>query len=134
MKGEKWKDIPELEGYFVLSNMGRVMRLEYEKIYKNGALYILPDKLIKPQIIYSKNNFKNDYPEFVTSRVVLNGTRYNFMLARLIYYLFVRKYDMNDNRKIILCKDTNNLNIIPTNLKLDLIGEKQSHCGKRENG
>jgi hypothetical protein len=30
IKGERWRDIPGLEGYFMVSDFGRVRRLEYE--------------------------------------------------------------------------------------------------------
>jgi len=51
ISGERWKDIPGLEGYYIVSNRGRVKRLEYEMEYSNGALYTKPKKIIKPGII-----------------------------------------------------------------------------------
>ncbi len=36
MKGERWKTVPGLEGYYVISNLGRVKRLEYEIQYDDG--------------------------------------------------------------------------------------------------
>jgi NUMOD4 motif len=59
IKGEKWKEIPGFEGYFMVSNFGRVKRLEYEMQYKNGAIYIKPEKIIKPGIVGKINKLKN---------------------------------------------------------------------------
>ncbi|HUZ60670.1 MAG TPA: NUMOD4 domain-containing protein, partial [Hanamia sp.] len=70
INGEKWKDILGLEGYFMVSNFGRVKRLEYEMTYRNGAIYIKPEKIIKPMIIRQKNKLKNDFTQFLVNRVM----------------------------------------------------------------
>ncbi len=38
IKDEKWKDIPDLDGYYQISSYGRIKRLEYEMEFKNGAI------------------------------------------------------------------------------------------------
>ena len=61
LKGERWKDITDLEGHYMLSNMDRIKQLTYERIYKNGAVYIIPERVIKPMICRSRNNLRNDH-------------------------------------------------------------------------
>jgi hypothetical protein len=117
LKGERWEYIPGLEDYFLVSNLGRIKRLSYERIYKNGAVYTLPERLIKPMSVRAHNNFKKDYLDFLTVRLTLNGIRYNFMLSRLVYYCFVAKFDLDDEDILILNKDNNSLNILPNNLQ-----------------
>src|SRR5437016_3321940 len=117
IKGEKWKDIPDLDGYFVISNFGRIKRLEYETQYKNGAIYIKPEKIIKPALVKQPNRHMKDYTLFLTGRVVLNVIRHNFMLSRLVYHCFVEQIDLTDHTMVIRFKDDNHFNIRPSNLK-----------------
>jgi len=57
IKGERWKDIPGLEDYFMVSNFGRVKRLEFEMQHDNGVTYRRAEKIIKPNHVKQKNNF-----------------------------------------------------------------------------
>jgi hypothetical protein len=116
IKGEHWKDIPNLGGYFMVSNMGRIKRLEYEMAYKNGAIYIKEERIIKPQKAVTTNEFKNDTVEYLATRITLNKIRYGFTLSRLIYYCFVEKFDLKDQSILILNKDCDGLNVSPKNL------------------
>lgn len=125
IRGERWEDIPGLDGYFVISNYGRVKRLQYETEYKNGAIYTKPEKIIKPQIINQPNHYKGDRTFFLTNRVMLNGIRYNYSVARLVYYCFVSQFDVADQNIVIVCKDGDNFNIRPSNLQQLTRAEKQ---------
>jgi hypothetical protein len=128
--GEQWKDIPGLEGYFMISDHGRVRRLEYKMEYRNGAIYIKPEKIIKPQIARAPNRYKKDFQQFLTSRVTLSGRRHNFTVNRLVYYCFVRRFNMEDPNRVILCKDKDNFNVQPGNLILATLSEKQTRTVK----
>lgn len=125
IRGEKWKDIPGLEGYFQISNCGRIKRLEYETQYRNGAIYIKPEKIIKPNLVKQSNRYKKDCTLFLTGRVTLAGIRHNFMLSRLVYYCFVQRFDLADHTTVIQFKDDDHFNIRPSNLKKVTLSEKQ---------
>src|SRR5689334_22254904 len=94
LEGEEWEDIPDLDGYFLISNFGRIKRQQYEMQYRNGAFYIKPEKIIKPQIVRQPNKFKKDYTYFLAGRVTLSGKRYNITVARMVYYCFVEQFDL----------------------------------------
>lgn len=125
IRGEEWKDIPGLEDYFLISNFGRVKRLEYEMQYRNGAIYTKPEKIIKPIIVKQFNKFKKDYSSFLTCRVTLNGKRRTLMISRIVYCLFVHPFNLDNYTKVILCKDLDNFNIRPSNLQLVTVSQKQ---------
>lgn len=116
IKGERWKDIPGLEGYFMVSNYARVKRLEYEIVNKKGIVHVKHKKIIKPTVLQARNKFKNDFTKALHTRIVLSGVGYHFSLTRLVYNCFVKQFDMNDKTILILCKDADNLNVIPSNL------------------
>jgi hypothetical protein len=125
IKGEKWKDLPELEGYYQISNFGRIKRLEYEMEYKNGAIYLKNEKIIKPTIVKQPNYFKKDHTYFLSNRVIFNKRKHNFTIARIVYYLFVEQFDYDDSGIVIICKDANNFNIRPSNLRKMRLSQKQ---------
>jgi len=131
IKGEIWKDIDGLQDYYQVSNYGRIKRLEYEMQYKNGAI-LKPQKIIKPAIVKQFNKFKNDYSCFLVNRVTFKNSRHNFSIARLVYYSFVGKFDIDDHNIVIICKDGNNFNIRPDNLKKGSVGEKQQRTVTRK--
>ncbi len=131
IKGEKWKDMPDLEGYYQISSYGRIKRLEYEMEYKNGAIYLKEEKIIKPTIIKQINKFKKDHTYFLTNRITFNKRRLNLTIARIVYYCFVEQFNYEDSRIVIICKDGDNFNIRPSNLRKVTISQKQQRIVER---
>ena len=130
--GEQWKYLPGLEEYYQISNYGRIKRLEYEMEYKNGAIYLKQEKLIKPTIIRQPNKFKKDFTYFLTNRVVFNKKKHHFTIARIVYYCFVEQFDYENSDIVIICKDGNNFNIKPSNLKKVTISQRQKRTVQRK--
>ncbi|MBX2925878.1 MAG: hypothetical protein KF746_27025 [Chitinophagaceae bacterium] len=65
-KGEKWEDIPGLDGYYLVSNYGRVKRVRRELRRTDGNMYILREMIIIPCIMKAPNKHMNDlYHSFV---------------------------------------------------------------------
>lgn len=116
IRHERWKDLPGLEGYYQISNYGRIKRLEYEMKYKNGAIYLKEEKIIKPGIIHQPNKFKKDTTCFLRNRVVFKKKKYSFTIARIVYHCFVEHFDYADPNVVIICRDGDNFNIKASNL------------------
>jgi len=132
MKGEEWEDIPGLDGYFRVSNFGRVKRLEYEMQYRNGAIYIKPEKIIKPTITKQPNNYIGDSTHFLTIRLTLFGKRYSYTIARLVYNCFVHLFNMADHNIVVLTNDFDNFHLKLSNLMLTTLGKKQKRIFQRK--
>lgn len=132
IKGEKWKDLPELEGYYQISNYGRIKRLEYEMEYKNGVIYLKEEKIIKPGIIKQVNKFKKDNTCFLTNRVIFNKRKHNFTIGRILYYCFIEHFNYEDSDRVIICKDGDNFNLRPSNLRKVTISQKQQRTVERK--
>ena len=75
IKGERWEDIPGLDGYFMVSDYGRIKRLEYETQYRNGSIHVKPEKMIKARISKSPNKYKKDYINFLCASLALKKKR-----------------------------------------------------------
>lgn len=119
MPGEKWKPLPGLEDYYEVSNLGRVKRIERwveRKATKS-------DMLLKERILgLTKDRSVNPYTRKISYRLAaslcVNWKKYQVTVARMVYYLFVRKFDLEDPTLVIMAKDGENLNAQHTNLKL----------------
>ena len=125
LPGERWKPIFGLEEYFMVSNLGRIKRMEYETTYKNGAVHIKGEKIIKPEIRWHYNRYKNDYSAYLTASPIVAGFRYNFGVARLVYCTFVQKINYYDAGFVIFYNDGDSFNIKPSNLTAATLSEKQ---------
>jgi hypothetical protein len=131
IKDESWKDIPGLEGYFMISNFGRVKRLEYELPFKDGRVYIKEQMIIKPTLIKNPNCFVGDQTHFLRTTLNLGGTTYNFSIGRMVYHLFISSIDFENYDLLVIAKDGNGTNIRPSNLLLVTRSKRQKIIIKR---
>lgn len=113
---EIWKDIKGYEGFYKVSNYGRICSLLFQnnvvgKKYKRF-------KILKPKGVNSKNVYKTGY------RVSLwkNGECKDYLVARLVAYTFYDK-DINDNSLTVDHLDCNRLNNNINNLELVTLKE-----------
>lgn len=85
LKGEKWKDISGFEGYYKVSNLGRVKGLR--RVYQTMAGHeeILPERILKLQ------KDPNGYPYVSLSKIEKRGNeaRNNYLVHRLIAKAFI---------------------------------------------
>lgn len=116
MKGEVWEDVPGLDGYFVVSNYGRVKRMEFEMQFKDGRICLRKEMIIKPGIQKFWNKFSRDYSYYLTTRVTLQNKYYSFGVARLVYDRFIKPIELDGYQFVVLAKDCDNFNIRPSNL------------------
>ena len=116
MQGELWKDIPGLEGYYVVSNYGRVKRCPYEMKNRNGGIYHRKGKMIKLSLVKNPSKSKGNRNVFLAVKLTLQKKRYYFTVARLVYYCFVDPMDLADDTTLIVAVDGDDLNIRPENL------------------
>ena len=108
---EKWKDIPNYEGYYMVSNYGRVASLlfqnnVYNKKYKRF-------KILKPKGLKGKNIYKTGF------RVDLwkDGEVKSYLVARLVAFTFYNKNICN-HKLTVDHIDGNRLNNHIDNLEL----------------
>ena len=51
LDGEEWRDVVGYEGYYMVSNLGRILASKRDIVYKNGRIHHLEPKLVKPQVM-----------------------------------------------------------------------------------
>lgn len=123
---EKWAPIPGLEQYFLVSNLGRVKRLAREIKRTGDRAYIIPERIAKAYKGQAVNTVKHDFTYQLSIQVKLDNRYHRFSITRLIYYCFVRPFDLQNLLVNVITKNGNGLDMRPENLALVSI-EKKIH-------
>lgn len=108
---EIWRDIPNYEGHYQVSNLGRVKALFYKN--KHG---IIPnrEKFLKPQNV-------RGYLRVALSE---NGIKNQYSVHRLVAEVFIPN---NDNKTCVNHKDGNKANNCVDNLEWCTYSENEKH-------
>ena len=131
---EEWKDIPNFEGYYQASTMGRIRSVERTLVYKNGAVRHWPSKVLVPYLR------KDGYYSVSLSK---NGVRKSYRVHRLVAETFIPNPDnlpevnhkneiKTDNRveNLEWCTSEYNLNWATHNIRMVQTAKKNNKHGK----
>lgn len=116
MKREQWEDIPEADGYYQVSNFGRLKRLKRETITRSGALITYKEMIIAPRVMKSFNTYMSDITYQLSAHFTIEVKKYYIPVRRLVYYCFVKPFDLKNSSINIVSKKGNGLDIRPDNL------------------
>jgi hypothetical protein len=111
LPGEKWKPVPDLEEYFMISNKGRIKRLNTWTENKNKTFW-------KEHILslflatYSETNY------YLYSNLNHKGRRIQIRLNKYLYYCFIKKFDLHDRSLVVVNKNKPSWNIDISKLEL----------------
>lgn len=131
LPGEKWEDLPFLDGMYRISNLGRVKRLDFEIICKDGKLRRMQAKIMHIDMSMQRNASVGDNNFFLVSSVTSNWQKYKFSIPRLVFYCFKKKFELDNYHLVVLAKDGNGKNIHPDNLILVDLSRKQQRVFER---
>jgi hypothetical protein len=116
MKGEKWKDAPGYQGLYQVSNFGRVKALQ--KITEGKQQKWMPEQIQKISVDFRTDKTGKEVPGSTFACMAVNGKKKSVSIPRLVYYLFVKRFDLNDTNLRVYYKDGNSLNLKYSNLQL----------------
>ncbi len=118
MQQEVWKDIPNYEGFYQVSNLGNVKSLDRYIVYPDGTKRLFKSKIQKKTINSSG---------YVYYDLYIKSKRKRFLAHMIVYIAFVSEYDRKLDINHIDCNKTNN-NI--NNLELTTRSENMIHALK----
>lgn len=122
--GEKWENIPGLNGYYLISSFGRIKRKKREQIYPNGSIHVLAEMIMSPRFSKAPNNHVNDYTYHLNAVLKIGRKKYSLSVKRLVYYCFVEAFALDNRSIIIIPVNGNGLDIRPENLQMISMSEK----------
>jgi hypothetical protein len=131
LPNEQWDDIPQFDGMYMISNLGRIKRLEFEILTVLGYTRRLKSMILKQCLASAKNKGLNDYTFFLDGTICSVGRYYNFSVARMVYHCFVKPFALDDYSLVVLAKDGNGKNTRATNLVLISLHRKQKRIIER---
>jgi len=108
MQEEMWKDIPNYEGLYQVSNLGKAKSLS-RKICNHQGCYISKEKILKPFLCKSRG-----YP---TIRISNKNVKKSFPIHKLVAILFLN-HNPNGHNIVVDHIDNNKLNNKVNNLQL----------------
>ncbi len=130
--GEKWKWIPWLEGCYRISNFGRVKRESFEITMSNGYRRTVQEKILVPELQKIPNHYVGDLVYSLRARVLREGIDYSIAIARVTFYCFKRKFDLDNKDLVVLALDGDGRNIRLDNLVLVNTSQKQKRIFDRK--
>lgn len=129
LPGEIWKPFPvaPFDELYVISNKGRLKRLVRTVERKDGISTLLPERIVKQGIANRFNHYlKQTFYSLHFIVIALNGLKKTYVTGRIMYYTFVKPFDLSDTNLIVRHKDENGLNNNPDNLYLS----ERKHLGR----
>lgn len=121
---EKWEQIDGFENYEI-SNYGRVKSLSRLSHISLGKEHWVTEKIRKLLFTKQYNNYLKKNVYNVNCGLYLDGRKYTRSVARLVYYHFVEKFDIEDRSYVISYKDNNVFNKHSSNLDKISVKEKR---------
>jgi len=116
MVGELWKDVPDYEGLYKISNLGRVKALQ--KVSSGKQQKWMPEQIQRIQVDFRTNNKGQEVPGSTFASMAKDRRKKLVSIPRLVYFLFVKKFDLSDTTWRVYYKDGNSLNVVAANLLL----------------
>jgi len=118
IKEEQWEDIPWLDGAYQISNFGRIKSLSrwVERSYRGGFWKRERIILCTPRAQVLSQGTRKIYRLSVT--ICCEGKKYSISIIRIVYFLFVKKFNLDDRSILVTTKDENPFNVYPANLVL----------------
>lgn len=116
MRGERWADIPMLDGAYLISNYGRIKALARWIAHPNNSGFYTKERILKLRL--TTYSFENRTAYRLAGQIGFDRKRFSIPIARMVYNLFVEPFDIEDRCLSIAFKDEDSLNIGPYNLRL----------------
>ena len=135
-ENEYWKDITGLEGHFQVSNHGRIKALTRQLENRLGVKRKFPERILKQTQNKNYNSFTGDTRIYLQVSMSMAGKIINFSVPRLVYYTFVKPFDLADKNTYIFPTDGDTLNTTAENLFMggqEIKQKRMADAGRKGN-
>jgi hypothetical protein len=125
LKGEALKEVLDYEGYYQVSNLGRVRSLD--RIIPHARLYqqFVKGRILKPKAVMDFNKLTGDAMISLQVAFTVEGTTYFHNIRRLVFMAFIKKINFKKDGLYVINKDGDGYKIRVSNLQLVTKAQKQ---------
>ena len=110
MEGEEWEDIPSFDGFYWVSNYGRIWALPRPVRSTTGQFYYTRERIRKQFLELYYNSFTKDYTEQLSVHLRYEGREFTYKVNRLVYDLFVHPINARNEHLSVVHQDGDNCN------------------------
>jgi len=89
MEGEEWADIAQFDGYYSISNYGRIWAIPRPVFSTTGQSYYTRELIRKQVVMRYYNAYIRDYTDQLVVNLRYGYENYSFQVCRLVYEAFV---------------------------------------------
>lgn len=118
MEGEQWKDIAQFDGYYCISNYGRIFAYPRPVYSTRGQFYHTREQMRKQFLHKAYNSYARDYTEQLAINLRYGSSNFSFKVNRLVYEYFVAPPGTDMDGLVVVHKDGDNCNNRYDNLEL----------------
>src|SRR5262245_11515599 len=116
IEGEVWEDVPGFDGTYHISNYGRIKSLRRWKGAVHGGGYYTKERILKTRPVTSLNRYVKENTYSLGASLKMDGKVRSIAVARLVYYVFVASFDIDNLELIISYKNLDGRNVKLGNL------------------
>jgi hypothetical protein len=128
MKGEKWKDIFGFEGYYKVSNYGRIKSLDREIPHPRLHKQFVRGRILSQSIARNKNILTGEASIDLRVTLARDNAQYYFNTRRLVYRAFIKEIDYEKDGLYVINKNGDGFDCGARNLQLITKSEKQNRA------
>lgn len=107
LPGEIWKELPGTEGYYVISNMGRVKCFNRTLLNSRGILRCYKGHVLKQVEITYQNKMVGDSVAELVTTACFCGMRIRIRIAKMVYELFVENRNKPSGHYVVIHRNGN---------------------------
>lgn len=108
LQDEEWKDIPNYEGFYKISNLGRIKTLQVLFVNRNGTITTFKERIRRQSVSSNK---------YLTLRLTKNKVSTTFTTHQLLAIAFLN-HVVDGHKTVVDHWDDNRLNNVFWNLRL----------------
>ena len=128
LKGEKWKDISGFEGYYQVSNLGRVKSLDREIPHPRLNKQFVEGRVLSQSIARNRNILTGEPSIDLRVSLAKDGVAYSFNTRRLVYSAFIKNIEYEKDGLYVINKNGDGFDCSVKNLKIVTKSEKQTRA------
>jgi NUMOD4 motif len=117
LRGEIWKDITGYEGYYMVSNLGRVKSLDRTIPHPRLGRQFVKGRMLKQKAVKDFNKITGDAMVSLQVSLALENVMHFYNVRRLVYSAFTRKINFKKDGLYVINKDGNGYNNLVANLQ-----------------